>query len=91
MLEDPSTELTDEELEFHIEQIKSTTPQIGISLTIGRLRSMGYHVTRERVRQALRQRDPLTTAIGWPDRSINHRPYSVTGPNSLWHVGKSVI
>ena len=62
MLENPSTELTDEELQFHIEEIKSTN-QIGISLTIGKLRSMGYHVTRERVRQALRQRDPLTTAI----------------------------
>ena len=77
----------EEELEFHLKQIKSTTPQIGISLTISRLGSVGYHVTRGRVRQALKQRDPLTTAIRWSGRLNNRWPYSVAGPHSLWHVG----
>ena len=91
MLEDPSSELTDEELEFYIEQIKSSTPHIGISLTIGRIRSMGYHVTRERVWQVLRQIDPLSNAIRWPGGLTNRRPYCVAGPNSLWHIGKLVV
>jgi len=36
MLEDPSSELSDEELEFYVEKIKSSTAHIGISLTIGK-------------------------------------------------------
>ena len=62
-------------------------PEIGESLVWGRLRSMGLQVTRERVRQAIRRTDPLNTALRWRDL-VSRRPYSVPGPNSLWHIGK---
>ena len=53
----------------------------------GRLRSMGFSVTREKVRQAIRHTDPLYTALRWRGDVIKRQPYSVPGPNSLWHVG----
>ena len=53
----------------------------------GRLRSMGFNVTRERVRRAIRVTDPLYTAFCWRGDIIQRQPYSVPGPNSLWHLG----
>ena len=48
---------------------------------VGRLRSLGYKVTRDRVRQAIRVTDPLSIAL----QSL---PQGVPGPNSLWHIGE---
>ena len=50
------------------------------------LGSLGFKVTRARVREAMRASDPINTALRW--REITPRqPYSVPGPNSLWHIG----
>ena len=39
------------------------------------------------MRDAMRVTDPINTALRW--REITpRRPYSVPGPNSLWHIGK---
>ena len=48
---------------------------------------MGYRVTRERVREAIRNTDPINNASRWREVSAR-RTYSVPGPNSLWHIGK---
>ena len=56
-------------------------------MTWGRLRSMGYSVTRSRLRQAIRDIDPLHTALRWRGSLSVRHPYSVPGPNSLWHIG----
>jgi hypothetical protein len=53
---------------------------------MGRIRAMGYKVTRERLRQAIRQIDPMYTALRWRGGLITRRPYAVAGPNSLWHI-----
>ena len=87
MLEDPSKEISDEDLEAVIAQIQSSMPYVGTSIVVGRVRSMGYIITRERVRQALRHHDPLSNALRWPGVVNPRRPYSVAGPNSLWHIG----
>ena len=87
MLEDPSNEISDEDLEAVIAQIQSSMPYVGTSIVVGRIRSMGYDITHERVRQALRHHDHLSSALRWRGIVNPRRPYSVTGPNSLWHIG----
>ena len=49
---------------------------------------MEYRVTRARVRDALRSVDPINTALRWQG---GRRPYSVPGPNSLWHIGMHLV
>ena len=48
---------------------------------------MGFHVAWDQVRQATRTTDPLNTALRLPGGLTSRRPYSVPGPNSLWHIG----
>ena len=51
---------------------------------------MGYRVPREKIRNVIRATDPTNTALQW--RSLTpRRPYSVPGPNSLWHIGKIIV
>lgn len=54
----------------------------------GSLRSRGVKVSRERIRSALQSIDPLSRALRWPAGLTRRQPYSVAGPNSLWHIGK---
>ena len=37
----------------------------------------------------MRVTDPINTALRWRGNLSNRRPYSVPGPNSLWHIGES--
>ena len=48
----------------------------------GHLKSMGFRVMRERVWLAIRETDPLHTALRWRGDLIGRSPYSVPGPNS---------
>ena len=54
---------------------------------MGRLRAMGYYVTRWRLRQVINATDPINRALRWGSNLHVRRPYSVPGPNSLWHIG----
>lgn len=87
MLDEPSRVLTDSELKTRVSEIKNMLPGVGEKLILGRLKSMGYSVTRARVRDALRSVDPINTALRWQGGITARRPYSVPGPNSLWHIG----
>lgn len=87
MLDEPSRVLNDSELKTKVSEIKNTLPGVGEKLILGRLKSMGYKVTRARVRDALRSVDPINTALRWQGTMTTRRPYSVPGPNSLWHIG----
>ena len=49
---------------------------------------MGYKVSREQLRQEIRFSDPLHCALRWRGGLTSRYPYSVPGPNSLWHIGK---
>ena len=87
MMENPSGNITDDELREVLRQMRRELPSLGQTLVWGRLRSLGFKVTRARVRDAMRVTDPINTALRW--REITpRRPYSVPGPNSLWHIGK---
>ena len=65
MLDEPGRELTDTELRTRVSEIKNTLPGVGEKFILGRLKSMGYRVTRARVRDALRSVDPINTTLRW--------------------------
>ena len=83
-MSDPSADISDQELISVIKSIKQDTVYSGVSMMWGSLRAKGVKVTRERVHQALRSIDPIGVALTGATR---RRPYSVAGPNSLWHIG----
>lgn len=85
MIFEPSQSVNDDELMEILDQIRQELPDLGQSMLAGRLRAMGLHVTRERVREAIRRSDPINTALRWHNLTIR-RPYPVPGPNSLWHI-----
>ena len=89
LLDDPSNTLNDDELKDLLREIKREHPNLGQTMILGLLRARGYCVSRARVRDAIRQIDPLSTALRW--HTITHRrQYQVPSPNSLWHIGKQV-
>ena len=80
--------MTDAQLEIRVREMRRDLPTFGEALVIGTLRSSGHCVTRDRVRRAIHATDPINTAMRWRGQSIFRRPYSVPGPNSLWHIGE---
>ena len=72
MLNEPSQNISSDDLTSLVSEIRSTTPYVGESLISGTLRSLGYQVSRDRVRQALRLTDPLGSALRWPG-GLTHR------------------
>ena len=87
LLIDPTTSVSSSDLISTVHAMRNEFPQMGETMVWGQLRSLGIQVTRERVRNALRQTDPLTTTLRWRGNLTRRRPYSVPGPNSLWHIG----
>lgn len=80
--------MNNDELIQFLRQVRIQMPNGGACVVIGQLRSLGYHVCRQRVREAIRQTDPINTPLRWRGILTTRRPYSVAGPNSLWYVGK---
>lgn len=80
--------ITDAALRSVLLHIQREFPAMGEVMVWGRLQSMGFVVRRERLRRAIRELDPLHTALRWRGHLTNRRPYSVPGPNSLWHMGE---
>jgi hypothetical protein len=76
--------ISDNELDNIISGIKAEQPYTGESLVRGLLLSMGYRIQRHKIRSSIHRVDPVGPAIRWTD-FIERRPYSVAGPNSLWH------
>ena len=89
LVHDPSATISDAQLKVVLREIKQENLELGEVMVLGRICAMGYKVNRERVRQEIRLMDPLHTALRWRGWQTSRRPYSVRGPNSLWHIGKS--
>ena len=87
ILNEPSLEINDAELRVALSQLRRTFPQLGEKMVIGHLRSLGYSITRNRGRNAIRLTDPINVALRWQGNLTVRRPYSVPGPNSLWYIG----
>jgi len=90
MTDSDGRSISDDELLVVLRHLRSDTPSMGQTVVWGRLRSMGFRCTRERVRRAMRENDPLHTALRWRGQLVQRQPYSVPGPNSLWHIGNGV-
>ena len=82
------TRISDNELYVVIREMHVDFPDMGEVMVVGRIRSLGFCVSRDRVRRIIRSTDPLNTALRGITGHISRRPYSVPGPNSLWHIGK---
>ena len=83
-----SSNITDEELAVILRQMRRENPALGERMVMGHLCSMGFKITRSRVRDSIRNTDPIQTALRWRGQLAPRQPYSVPGPNSLWHIGK---
>lgn len=79
--------ISDAELILILREFRWNYPATGEVMAIGHLRSLGYRVNRDRVRRTLRAIDPISSALRGPRGITARRPYSVPGPNSLWHIG----
>lgn len=89
MVDLPNLQLSDDDLLAAVREFQHDNPDVGVSMAVGLLRARGHKVTRARVRNALRLSDPLSRALRWPGMT-RRRVYSVAGPNSLWHIGKTL-
>ena len=86
LLADPVNVLSDNELKDLLRRIRREHPNIGQAMIMGLIRAQGYHVSRARVRDAIHQTDPLSTALRWHTITCR-RQYRVPSPNSLWYIG----
>lgn len=86
MLAEPSQSASEAQLDTFVQNVRQELPDIGQSMVDGTLRMVGIQVPRERVREVSRRTDPLNTALRWHG-TTTRQPYSVPGPNSLWHIG----
>ena len=83
----PSRMLTDDQLRWTLAEMRQEHPEFGE--TMGHLRALGYHITRQRLRMGVHMTDPINTALRWRGGLTIRRPYySVPGPNSLWQIGQ---
>ena len=74
------------ELREIMQEIMTVTPGIGQTRMIGALHSRGIRVQQWKVREVMRELDPIGTALRWRG-TICRRKYNVRGPNALWHIG----
>ncbi|KAH8105808.1 hypothetical protein DFH11DRAFT_1518359 [Phellopilus nigrolimitatus] len=79
----PLSNLTDEQLDALISQLRQHYCRAGISMLHGMLHNLGHRVPRERIRISLIRIDPVQRVF--QRIRIRRRVYSVPGPNSLWH------
>ena len=69
--------ISDDDLKVVLTSLRRDHPSMGQTMVWGQLRSMGFSVTRERVRAAVHENDPLYTALRWGGHAITRQPYSV--------------
>ena len=79
--------ITDNEVRQRVIEMRRQSPNMGETMAIGIFCALGLRVTRDQVRQAIRETDPLNTALRWPGGLTSRRSYSVARSNSLWHIG----
>ena len=80
--------ITDNELDNIMRTIKHDQPYAGEIIIQGLLISMGYRIQRHRIRSSIHRVDPIGPAVRWSN-FIQRQPYSVAGPNSLWHNNRT--
>lgn len=79
------SDICDATLDELSKEFVSIHPNCGSRTLAGFLRSMGYRIQRQRVRESVRRVDPRGVEARFR-RALHRRSYSVPMPNSLWHI-----
>ena len=81
------SDVSDQELDSIVSQIKILFPNCGFRMMQGHLLTQGHRVSQARVRESLQRIDPDGVAIQW-SATIERRTYKVQSPLSLWHIAR---
>ena len=77
-------EITNDELDAKVQEIKLFHPNIGSKNLAGYLAARNIKIPRHRIRESLQRVDPLGVAAR-KCKAIHRRVYSVSRPLALWH------
>ena len=77
--------ISDENLDQLVIHLKHYYPSSDYRIIHGILKSQGYRIQQQRVRNCMQRTDPSGAIIRWFD-AIHRRKYYVQGPLSLWHL-----
>ncbi len=80
-------DIDDAQLTEIITDMRREQREVGQTMMWAHVRSLGYQVTRTRIRECIHRINPISSAFRWRNMTPR-RPYSVPSPNSLWHLGK---
>ena len=81
------SDISDENLDNVVQEIKRNFPNTGYKRMKGFLSQRGYTVQQERIRESMRRVDPEGVLLrGLQMRVIDRRHYRVPGPQCLWHI-----
>ena len=81
---DRYNELSENEIDEMVNDIKKDHPFSGERMLTGFLQARGVRVTRSKLRDSIHRVDPINTALRWVRKNPRY-VYSVPGPSSLWH------
>lgn len=79
------SDLSEEELDRMVTEIKEQFPRAGYRQVLAILKSHGVFVREHELRDSVQRYDPLGTSLRW-FATIERRQYSVRGPLELWHM-----
>ena len=65
LMDETSRTLSDGDLSEVLRELRIELPELGETMAAGHLRSMGYRVPRQQLREGLRRTDPLSVALRW--------------------------
>jgi hypothetical protein len=77
--------ITDEQLDNIVKDLRAEHPFFGQVLLMGSIRSLGIRIPRQRLRDSLQRIDTFGILNRWSN-IIPRRIYSVAGPNCLLHI-----
>lgn len=77
--------ISDDELDEMVRQFLESKPNSGLRYLIGHIRSRGFRIQKQRVRDSVSRVDPLSRAVR-TYQAIPRGRYEVPRANSLWHV-----
>ena len=87
LMEEPSNTLTDDDIDKVLRELRVELPELGETMAAGCVWSLGYRIPRQQLWEGLQRIEPLSDALTWSTKT-SRRPYTVSGPNCLWHIGK---
>jgi uncharacterized protein (DUF3820 family) len=79
------SQISNAELNIFIQRGYTLFPNAGYRFLLSWLNQQGIRVQEYRVRQSIREIDPIGVANRWLT-CIKRRTYSVSGPQALWHL-----